>query len=159
MTVVSTSPDKENLTLTVVGEFNAPADRVWDIWQDPRKLEQWWGPPTWPATFTEFDFSEGGEAKYHMTGPEGEKAGGYWRFQVIEANRRIRFLDGFADQDGNHDEAMPAMVMEMTLDEGAGKTTMTTVTTFNSLEDLEQVLEMGMEEGIREAMGQIDALL
>ncbi|HNG58152.1 MAG TPA: SRPBCC domain-containing protein, partial [Solirubrobacterales bacterium] len=94
-----------------------------------------------------------------MTGPEGEKAGGYWRFQVIEANRRIRFLDGFADQDGNPDEAMPAMVMEMTLDEGAGKTTMTTVTTFNSLEDLEQVLEMGMEEGIREAMGQIDALL
>ena len=49
--------------------------------------------------------------------------------------------------------------MEMTLEGNGDHTTMTTVTTFNSLEDLEQLLEMGMEEGIREAMGQIDALL
>lgn len=159
MTVVSTSPDKENLTLTVVGEFNAPADRVWDIWQDPRKLEQWWGPPTWPATFPEFDFTEGGGAKYFMTGPEGEKAGGYWRFQVIEQNRRIQFLDGFADEEGNPNEEMPNMVMTMTLDETAGRTTMTTVTRFNSLDELDQLMEMGMEEGIRAAAGQIDALL
>lgn len=159
MTVISTNPDRENLTLTVVAEFAAPVEKVWQVWEDPRKLERWWGPPTWPATFHEFDFTEGGEVKYFMTGPEGDKAPGYWRFQVIEANRRIQFLDGFADEDGNPNDEMPNMVMTMTLDEGDGKTTMTTVTRFNSIDDLEQLIEMGMAEGIREAMGQIDALL
>ena len=159
MTVVSTTPDRENLTMTVVAEFDASADRVWNVWEDPRKLEKWWGPPTWPATFTKFDFTEGGMAEYHMTGPEGDKAPGYWRFEVIEANRRIRFQDGFANEDGSLNEEMPTMIMTMTLDEEGGKTTMTTVSEFNSIEDLEQLLEMGMAEGISLAMGQIDDLL
>lgn len=159
MPVISTNPDRENLTLTVVAEFDAPIEKVWGVWENPRKLEKWWGPPTWPATFHEFDFTEGGAVKYFMTGPEGEKAPGYWRFQVIEENRRIRFLDGFAGQDGEPDENMPKMVMEMTLDEEGNRTRMTTVTNFESIEDLDQVLEMGMEEGIKLAMGQIDALL
>jgi len=159
MTVVSTKPDRENLQLTVVAEFPAPIDKVWQVWEDPRKLEKWWGPPTWPATFPEFDFTEGGEAKYFMTGPEGDRAHGYWRFRTIERHRRIRLLDGFADEDGNPNEEMPNMVMTVTLEEEGGRTTMTTVTKFDSLQDLEQLLEMGMEEGIREAAGQIDALL
>ncbi len=159
MPVISTNSDKDNLELTVVAEFDASADKVWDVWADPRKLEKWWGPPTWPATFHEYEFAEGGQAKYYMTGPEGEKAPGYWRFRAIERNRSIEFLDGFAGEDGEPDENMPSMVMKMTLDEEGGRTRMTTVTTFSSLEDLNQTLEMGMEEGIREAMGQIDALL
>jgi uncharacterized protein YndB with AHSA1/START domain len=159
MTVISATPDKENLEMTVIAEFDAAPEQVWDVWEDPRKLEKWWGPPTWPASFTEFDFREGGDVKYHMTGPEGEKAPGYWRFQVIERAKRIQFLDGFADEDGEPDDNMPAMVMEMTLSGDSGKTTMTTVTKFNSLDDLEKVLEMGMAEGMSQAMGQIDALL
>lgn len=159
MTVITTKPDRENLEMIVVAEFKAPAAKVWDVWADPRKLERWWGPPTWPATFHEYEFAEGGHAKYYMTGPEGEKAPGYWRFQVIEEARRIQLLDGFADESGDPNDEMPSMVMNMTLEEDGGTTRMATVTKFNSLEDLEQVLEMGMEEGIREAMGQIDALL
>ncbi len=159
MTVVSTSPDREKLELTVVAEFDAPAEKVWQVWEDPRKLEKWWGPPTWPATFTAFDFREGGVAEYHMTGPEGEKSPGFWRFQAIEANRRIRFQDGFANEDGSRNEEMPTMVMEMTLEENGDGTRMTTVSKFNSLEDLDQLIGMGMEEGIRLAMGQIDELL
>lgn len=159
MPVISTNPDRENLEMTVIAEFEAPAERVWGLWEDPRQLERWWGPPTWPATFGEFDFTVGGQAKYFMTGPEGEKAAGYWRFQVIEQNRRIQFLDGFADETGNPNDEMPKMVMAMDLTENAGRTTMTTVSKFESVEDLDQLLEMGVEEGIRQAMGQIDALL
>lgn len=159
MTVISSTPDRENLEMTVVAEFNSPAEKVWDVWADPRKLEQWWGPPTWPATFTEFDFVEGGKVAYHMTGPEGEKAPGFWRFELIEEKTRIRFLDGFAKENGEIEEEMPTMVMEVTFDGNGDKTTMTTVTKFNSLEDLEKLLEMGMEEGITAAMGQIDGLL
>ena len=159
MPVVSSNPDRENLQMTVIAEFDAPVERVWEVWADPRKLEKWWGPPTWPATFTGFDFSEGGKAEYHMTGPEGDRSSGYWRFLEIEANRKIRFKDGFAREDGSLNDDMPTMVMTMTLEEADGKTTMTTVSQFNSLEELEQLLEMGMAEGISLAMGQIDDLL
>ena len=47
--------DAAILTLTVVDEFDAAPADVWDVWEDPRKLERWWGPPTLPATFTRHD--------------------------------------------------------------------------------------------------------
>jgi uncharacterized protein YndB with AHSA1/START domain len=40
-----------------------------------------------------------------------------------------------------------------------GGTRMSVVSTFADAEQLEQMLAMGMEEGMREALGQIDALL
>lgn len=159
MTVISTTPDRENLKLTVIAEFSATPERIWQIWEDPRQLEKWWGPPTWPATFAEHDFREGGEAKYFMTGPEGEKAHGYWRFKMIQSPRRIEFEDGFADENGTPNPGMPAMDMSVSIEGDSGRTRMTTVTSFRSIDDLDQVLEMGMAEGMAEAMGQIDSLL
>jgi uncharacterized protein YndB with AHSA1/START domain len=41
----------------------------------------------------------------------------------------------------------------------AGRTTMTVISTFASIDAMQQLLEMGMEEGMREAMGQIDGVL
>ena len=78
MPVISTTPDRENLALTIVAEFPATPERIWQIWEDPRQLEKWWGPPTYPATFGQHDFHEGGEARYFMTSPEGEKFNGHW---------------------------------------------------------------------------------
>ena len=78
MPVIDVHKDTEALTLTFVAEFAADVERVWQVWADPRQLERWWGPPTWPATFTAHDFVAGGHSKYHMTGPEGEIAGGWW---------------------------------------------------------------------------------
>ncbi len=46
MTVISSHKDPEALTLTIVAEFNAGAERLWQVWEDPRQLERWWGPPT-----------------------------------------------------------------------------------------------------------------
>lgn len=77
MTVVSVTKDVDALTLTFVAEFAASVERVWQVWADPRQLERWWGPPTWPATFQRHDFVVGGQSRYHMTGPEGEKSHGW----------------------------------------------------------------------------------
>jgi hypothetical protein len=40
-----TSLDKylDNLSLTLVADFDAPIERVWQLWADPRQLERWWG--------------------------------------------------------------------------------------------------------------------
>lgn len=159
MTVVSTAKDVEALTLTFIAEFDTPIERVWQLWEDPRQLERWWGPPTWPATFDQHDFEVGGRSAYYMTGPDGEKARGWWEITAIEPPHRFEFDDGFADDDGNPVDTLGITHGVVTFGTVDGKTRMTTVSSFASADQLEKMMEMGMEEGMREALGQIDAIL
>jgi len=159
MTVISTQKDAEALSMTMIAEFDARVERVWQIWEDPRQLERWWGPPTWPATFERHEFVPGGAASYYMTGPDGEKSRGWWRFTAIEAPNLLEFDDGFADENGDPVAAMGTTHGVVTLEAVGDRTRMTVVSNFESTEQLEQMLAMGMEEGMNEAMSQIDALL
>jgi uncharacterized protein YndB with AHSA1/START domain len=159
MTVVDTIQDTEALTLTIVSEHAAPVERVWQVWADPRRLERWWGPPTWPATFTEHDLVEGGRAAYYMTGPDGEKAHGWWRFRAVDAPHALELEDGFADDSGTPDPTMPTTVSRVELVATDGGTRMTITSRFPSAEAMEQMAAMGMVEGMTEALGQVDAIL
>lgn len=159
MPVRSVTSDAKTLTLTVVAEFSAPVERVWAAWADPRQLERFWGPPIWPATFTVHDFVVGGRSAYYMTGPDGTKAHGWWRFVRIDAPRSFEIEDGFADETGAPNPTMPESRMHVSLDTLTGGTRMTAVSTFASLEAMERLLAMGMEEGITSALGQMDAVL
>ncbi|BDZ43196.1 activator of HSP90 ATPase [Paraoerskovia sediminicola] len=159
MTVVSTEKDTEALTLTIVAELAAPPERAWQLFADPRQLERWWGPPTWPATFYEHDFTVEGRAAYYMTGPDGEKAGGWWRFLGIDEPRSLSFEDGFADTDGQPVDSMPTTRARVELQEIPTGTRMTIVSFFRSSAELEQLAQMGMVEGMTAAMGQIDGIL
>ena len=159
MTVISSTKNPEALSFTLIAEFDADVERVWQIWEDPRQLERWWGPPTWPATFEKHEFAPGGEASYFMTGPDGEKARGWWRITAVQAPSRLEFDDGFADDDGAPVEAMGTTHATVTLKAVGDRTRMTILSTFESEEQLNKMVEMGMEEGMKEAAGQIDALL
>ncbi|CAN5170992.1 SRPBCC domain-containing protein [soil metagenome] len=141
MTIVSTAQDRAALTLTFVVELAAPPARVWQIWTDHRQLERWWGPPTWPATFEQHDVEVGGSSRYVMTGPDGEKARGWWTFLSIDEPRSLEFEDGFSDESG-------APNREMTL-----------TSRFSSVEQMDQLAAMGMIEGTTLALGQVDAIL
>lgn len=159
MTVIRTTKDADALTMTFVADLDASVDRVWKLWQDPRQLEQWWGPPTWPATFDRHDFVVGGQSRYHMTGPDGERAPGWWRITAMDAPRRLELVDGFSLPDGEPDPTQRPITAVVTAHEVDGKTRMAVVTHFVDSEHLEQMLAMGMDEGLVEAMGQIDPLL
>jgi uncharacterized protein YndB with AHSA1/START domain len=160
MTVTNVSKDREALTMRITAEFDAPVDRVWQVWADPRQLERWWGPPTYPATVQQHELTPGGSVTYFMTGPDGDKAAGYWRVLAVDAPRRLEFEDGFADDTGTPNPDMPTMTMrvELTARDGGG-TRMSIQTTFPSAEAMDRMVEMGMDEGMTEAMGQLDALL
>lgn len=160
MTVTAVHRDLEARTMTLTAEFDASPERVWQLWADPRQLERWWGPPTYPATFTKHDLSPGSRVEYHMTGPEGDQPKGYWDVQEVEPPRRLVVKDGFANDDGTPNDALPRTQMRVTIEEaGAGRTRMSIHSLFPSTEALEQVLAMGMEEGLKQAVGQIDAIL
>jgi uncharacterized protein YndB with AHSA1/START domain len=159
VTVVDTTQDTDNLTLTVVADLAAPPSRVWQVWVDPRQLERWWGPPTWPATFQQHDVVVGGVSKYVMTGLDGTTARGWWRFTALDEPRSLEFEDGFADEAGEPDPAMPTTLARVDLVETADGTRMTVRSRFATLEQMEQVLAMGVVEGLTSAIGQIDDLL
>ena len=159
MTVVSSVKDAQALTLTFVAEFNASVERVWQVWEDPRQLERWWGPPTWPATFERHEFVVGGDSRYYMTGPEGEKAHGWWTVTAIDAPHRLEFADGFADDSGEPVDPKDVTTVVVSFEATDSGTRMTTTATFLSAEQLERMAAMGMEEGMRLAMGQIDDIL
>ena len=160
MPVTDVVKDPENLTLTLVAEFGAPVDRVWQVWADPRQLERWWGPPGYPATVLDHDLTVGGAISYFMTSPEGDKYNGYWRVRAADAPHRLEFEEGFADGAGNPNPHMPVTIMRVTLTgQGAGGTRMEVVSTFPSTEAMERLMAMGMDEGIQASIGQIDALL
>jgi uncharacterized protein YndB with AHSA1/START domain len=145
--------------MTVVAQFAAPVARVWAAYADPRQIERFWGPPEWPATFTRHDFAVGGRSEYYMTGPTGEKSSGFWEFLTIDEPNGFEVRDGFLGADGKQAAGMPTMRMRFVFEPHEGGTRMTTVTTFPSAEALEQLLKMGMEEGLKAAMAQIDGVL
>jgi uncharacterized protein YndB with AHSA1/START domain len=160
MTVTAVRKDPEALTLTLDAEFEASADRVWQLWADPRQLERWWGPPTYPATFTKHDLAPGSRVEYHMTGPEGDQPKGFWDIVETEPPHRLVFRDGFANDDGTPNTDLPQGTARVTIAEiGGGRTRMSIENIFPSTEAMEQVLAMGMEEGMKDAIGQIDAIL
>jgi uncharacterized protein YndB with AHSA1/START domain len=160
MTVTAVRKDPQRLLMTLEAEFNASPERVWQLWADPRQLERWWGPPTYPATFTRHELAPGGRAEYYMTGPEGDQPRGYWEVLEVEPPHRLVFHDGFANADGTPNNDMPVFTARVRMeDAGQGRTRMSIETVFPSAEALEQVLAMGMEEGLTAAVGQIDAIL
>lgn len=159
MTVVSTDQNREARTFTIVTEFGAPPSAVWDLWTDPRRLERWWGPPSWPATFVKHDVAVGAGSHYYMTGPEGEQAHGWWRFISLDEPRSLEFEDGFADETGAPNDDLPRTTVRVHLAEIANGTRMTITSHFASVEQLDQMVAMGMVEGMTEALGQIDELL
>ena len=160
MTVTAVRKDPQTLTMTLEAEFAAPPERVWQLWADPRQLERWWGPPTYPATVDSHDLQPGGRVTYHMTGPSGDQPRGYWDVDEVQPPHRLTFRDGFLHDDGTVNPDLPTTVALVTIeDAGNGQTRMSIESHFPSTEAMEQLLAMGMEEGMKQAVGQIDAIL
>ena len=159
MTVVNVDKDFDARTLTLVAQFAAPVERVWELWADPRKLERWWGPPTHPATVEEHDLSPGGRVAYVMTAPDGQRFRGWWRIESAEPPSSLSFVDGFADDEGRPAEGMPESTVRMTLSPHEDGTRMELRSTFETADQMREILEMGAAEGLTHSVGQMDALL
>ena len=159
MPVTDITKDIDTRTLTITAEFAAPVERVWAMYADPRQLEKVWGPPEYPATFVEHDLRPGGRTTYYMTSPEGERFAGYWEITDVVEPRRFAFRDGFADADLHPNPELPVSENVYAFEEREGGTRAVFTSTFGSAEAMQTVLDMGMEEGARSAINQIDSWL
>jgi uncharacterized protein YndB with AHSA1/START domain len=159
VSITSVDTDHDNLSITLIADFEASIEQVWELWSDPRKLERWWGPPTYPATFEKHDLTPGGKVTYYMTGPEGDTPRGLWRVTAVDPPTSLEFTDSCADADGVPIADMPLSTVWVQLTERDGGTRMEMRSTFESREDMEKWVGMGTLEGLQQAVGQMDALL
>lgn len=159
MPVTSVIKDPETLSLTVHAQFPVKVSRLWDAYLDARQIEKFWGPVEYPATFTRHDGVPGGRSNYHMTSPEGEEFHGYWEWNEVVENKFFEVTDGFAHSDGTPNADLPTTRTVFSFDPAPEGTKLTITASFDSAADLEQVVEMGMIDGTRSAMSQIEQVL
>lgn len=153
------TPDKENNTLTIQRGFSADRARLWDYYTKQELLEQWFAPQPMTTGTKSMDFREGGHWHYKMVDADGTEYWGITQYKKIHPKDELSFSDAFCDEAGTINTAVPGADWTITFTEKENKTVVQSVLTFKSLADLEQVLEMGMEDGMKATYATLDKLV
>jgi uncharacterized protein YndB with AHSA1/START domain len=156
---VDFSVNKENNTITVKREFAANVALVWDAYTKSEILDQWWAPKPWKAKTKTMDFREGGHWLYAMVGPEGEEHWSRADYQTVQAQTKFTGIDGFTDENGTINKAMPQSKWDVNFNGKGDLTLVEFQITFPDLAQLEETIKMGFKEGLLSAMENLDALL
>lgn len=151
--------DVKNKQLKITREFDAPVEKVWKAWTDSRLLDLWWAPKPWKAKTKSMDFREGGKWLYSMIGPDGTEQFCRADYTMIVAGKQFKGKDGFCDRDGNITNEFPTMMWNCMFSKSENGTLVEVEVTFDSLEDLEKIVEMGFKEGFTAAHGNLDEVL
>lgn len=166
MSKTTFTPNKETGELTIERVFDAPVQKVWDAFTDPDKFVQWFGPRGWNTTLKEAEFKDGGAFVYGMKCEDpaqkdwyGQTSWGKMVFKDINEPNSYVYTDYFCDENGKVNEEMPVIDNVMKFTEEDGKTRLTSIGKYNSAEDLQKVLDMGMEEGLEETWDRLEEYL
>lgn len=145
------------MTITI----DLPTDLItaWNLWADPRLLERWWGPPEHPCTFTTHEFHAHGSATYYMDSPSGQRFHGWWSITEVDPHKRIVLIDGFGESHDNPADEMPISTTTVAFEEDGNTTRILITSTYESPDELNRALDLGMEEGFITAIAQIDELI
>ena len=151
--------DKEKNTITVKREFAAGRSLVWDCYTKSELLDQWFAPKPFTTKTKSMDFSEGGHWIYAMVDPEGTEYWGRTDYTKIQPIDFYHSLDAFCDAEGNVNPEMPRAEWVVTFTDLNSNALVQTILTYKSLADLETVIQMGMEEGLKLTLEKLDELL
>lgn len=151
--------DMQKSTLTIRREFAAARQLVWDCYTKSELLDQWYAPKPFVTKTKTFDFREGGHWHFAMIDPNGTH---YWSrtdYETITPIDGYTGYDGFADETGLVNPDMPRSHQQLSFTDEADRTLVQTLVTYNSAEDLQKVIDMGMKEGLTSTLERLDELL
>nr|WP_295924478.1 SRPBCC domain-containing protein [uncultured Dyadobacter sp.] len=151
--------DKEKNTLTIRREFLAGRALVWDCYTKSELLDRWFAPKPLTTKTKSMDFREGGHWHYAMVEPDGNEYWGWTGYLKIQPTDYFTSTDAFSNAEGEINEALPQAGWVVTFSDKGENALVETVVTYKSLEDLEAVIQMGMEEGMLATMEKLDELL
>ncbi len=155
-----TTEQNADRTHVIARVFNAPRDMVWQVWTNCEHLKHWWGPKGWSLPVCKLDFRVGGVWHYCMEGtmPDGSvvKSWGRATYREIVKPEHIVYDDTFSDEVGTVNESMAQMMITLTFADVDGKTEVTSRTLFESADQLQSIIDMGMEQGLAETWDRLE---
>jgi uncharacterized protein YndB with AHSA1/START domain len=134
--------------------FAAPRELVWKVCTDPLLVPQWWGPSYLTTVVDKMDVSVGGTWRYIQRDSDGNEYAFRGIYKEVTPPERLTYTFEFEPMAG-HISIETLMFDELP----DGKTRITAITTYTTLEDLEGVLQSGMESGAVETWDRLEELL
>jgi uncharacterized protein YndB with AHSA1/START domain len=151
--------DKEKNTLTIRREFLAGRQLVWDAYTKRELLDQWFAPKPLTTKTKSMDFREGGHWIYAMVEPNGTEYWGRTDYLTIHPIDYYTALDAFCNSEGEINPELPRANWDVTFTDLGANAVVQTIVTYQSLNDLETVIQMGMQEGMMLTLEKLDDLL
>ena len=149
--------DKPSKTVTIVKEFAAELSLVWDAYTKQEILDQWWAPKPWKSVTKVMNFEEGGRRFYAMVSPEGQEHWALQKYTSISPKTNFKLYNSFADKDEN--PQLPGSEWDLNFTD-LNENTKVIITIYNeSLERMEQMIEMGFKEGFTMTLQSLEELL
>lgn len=149
--------NKETKTVLITAKFDAARDMVWDAFTKPDLLDQWWAPKPWTSRTKEMDFVVGGRRFYAMVSPEGIERWSVQKYTSITPTTNFKLLNTFTDE--NENPELPGSDWDLNFTEQDSKTTVSISIYNESLERLEQMIDMGFKEGFTATLSHLNCLL
>lgn len=155
----------EGTKLTLERVINAPKDNVWEAYANPDIFAKWFSTDGWTTRVEHFDFTAGGYTLFVMKCEDenlemfGQESWNKSEYTSVTPKDTFTYIDSFSDKNGNSNESMPSTEITVTLEEMGNTTKITSVSTFASEAGLQQVLAMGVEEGIKQTFNKLANLL
>ncbi len=158
--------DLENKTLIIERVFNAPITKLWQAYADKAMFEKWWGPEGWETTAKTFNFAPGGMIHYCMKCVDknqgdffGFEAWGIIKIEDTDEPNNFTATDYFSDAEGNHDTTKPTQKFIVEFKEENGQTRMINRCITETVEQLEELIKMGMVEGFSSSADKLERLV
>jgi uncharacterized protein YndB with AHSA1/START domain len=151
--------DKKKNTITVKKEFDAGRQLVWDCHTKSELLDKWFAPAPFTTKTKSMDFREGGHWLYAMVDPTGPEHWGRMEYKNIKPIEHYDGLDAFCNENGEVNTNLPRAHWDVTFEEHGAQSLVKTIVTYNSLTELEIVLNMGMKDGLMSTLERLDDLL
>ncbi len=150
--------EKTTKTVFITKEFAADQSLVWDAFTKQELLDQWWAPKPFVSKTIKMDFKVGGRRFYAMVSQEGVEIG--WQifdYTSITPKSNFKFLSVFADKDEN--PFLPGSNWDLSFSENKGITKVFITIYNDSLERMEEMIEMGFKEGFTVTLNELTNLL
>jgi uncharacterized protein YndB with AHSA1/START domain len=146
-----TTPSDREIAMTRV--FDAPRELVFKAYTDSTLIPQWWGPRGFTTTVDQMDVRPGGVWRFVQRGPDGSEYAFNGVYREIAPPQRIVSTFEFEGMPGH------VSVETLTLEEHTGKTKVTSMSLFQTVEDRDGMLQSGMEAGAAETYDRFAELL
>jgi uncharacterized protein YndB with AHSA1/START domain len=147
-------PAERELVLTRL--IDAPPEKVFRAWTDPKLMVQWFTPPPWKTIHAETDVRAGGSTFIVMRGPEGQEMPMRGVYLEVVPNEKLVFTDAYTE--AWEPSEKPFMTVTLTFEKEGGKTRYTARARHWTVADREAHEKMGFHEGWGIATNQLEAI-